>query len=407
MKEQQPSSLDGLLAKQAKLSQIVDQRQKLLKSLEEKLGQGGIENLVIDSKIDDIIRPKVEASFERVKASLVQTEATIADQTEPLISQAQQYIDNLALYQQTLIKLKEKDTFPKERLARREAQLQELREKAETDPVLKLGIKLLREREEKEKAAKAVETQPAVQVATPIIEEEKSLVLPDGSQPIGLIEKEKIVLEGLLCGSEEKPISGSELAKYVYGVNLPIATAKKRLHIRLTHLKRKLAPLKWQVVNKTLQGARFKREEALYYLASIEEEVKVEEEPKLVIFEDQNLIEFDGSRIELRRKALRVLQVLANNINKQVFSSTLSLESLGDANTGRTHLNHVVDSLKTKINPPEGGENYLISSGRKAQHSWYMLRGVEVIWEPKRQPREELEELAQGGFLAEDEIPEG
>lgn len=109
------------------------------------------------------------------------------------------------------------------------------------------------------------------------------------------------------------------------------------------------------------------------------------EKPRLVFFGDSSQIELDGRRINLTPDQLKVLQVLAKNINQQIPTRQLSYEALGNIDPVKTGLRGFINLLKKKITTPTAGE-LVVASGPKAQHSWYMLKEVDAVWYDQPEP---------------------
>lgn len=150
---------------------------------------------------------------------------------------------------------------------------------------------------------------------------------------------------------------------------------------RVEDLPNKLSQLRQLVEG----GFQYERElkEGEIFLASLrgapaEVEPAVEVRPMLVFVEDAGHIEFDGQTIQLNPFSLKVLKVLAENLGRQVLSRKLSEQALDEANTTKSGLRVFINRLQGKIN--QGGQEFLISSGRKGSSSGYILRGVEVVW---------------------------
>ena len=97
---------------------------------------------------------------------------------------------------------------------------------------------------------------------------EERILLPDGQDVTNrFTASERLVVEGLLCGSQENPISSSELARFVYDEEAPIDVLKVRLSVRLTSIRRKLDKLGYTVTNLVPREAGRLGKEGLYYLA--------------------------------------------------------------------------------------------------------------------------------------------
>lgn len=91
------------------------------------------------------------------------------------------------------------------------------------------------------------------------------LPLPDGSQSPPLTREESLILEGLLCVSEEKPATKSELAIFVYGDQIPVEETTQKLSQDLPRLGEKLSNTSWVVAERSEPN-----KEILYYLNKAE-----------------------------------------------------------------------------------------------------------------------------------------
>lgn len=112
------------------------------------------------------------------------------------------------------------------------------------------------------------EAEPTVGKATAESKEDR-ILLPDGQDVTDKFTVgEGLVIKGLLCGSEQKPISSSELARFVYDDESPIDVLKVRLSVRLTPVRRKLDELGYRIVNLVPREQGRLGKEALYYLAN-------------------------------------------------------------------------------------------------------------------------------------------
>lgn len=155
MSERQSNSQEQLQARQARLSGIIESRQQLEHRLHARIGEGGIENTPLDRKLGRI-KDKVGDSLQRARSSLAEVKQTIAMHGESLMARAQNYLDQITIYEAIIRENVEKGLYTPEITQRRQQQLQEFRARGETDPELKLGLKLLRQRQEKAKEKQAV-----------------------------------------------------------------------------------------------------------------------------------------------------------------------------------------------------------------------------------------------------------
>jgi len=242
-----------------------------------------------------------------------------------------------------------------------------------------------------ERIASQPESQTAIEVDIAVEEEKRKekvktggrgevLVLPDGKELHGLSLLQRRVIERLLLGSLNNPVSRSELEDYVYPDRLKIPKAGIESVIR--RVQKKLGQVNLKVISLVPKGRPPGNEEIYYYLylAPKEGEVKVGERPKLKLSENRNMIEIDGRKIRLTLKQLKVLQVLARRVGQPIASRQLSKDALGEIDPHRSRLREFVQQLKEKINSKEG-EEFLVSSGLPGSPAaWYMLRGVEVVW---------------------------
>lgn len=88
-------------------------------------------------------------------------------------------------------------------------------------------------------------------------------------------------------------------------------------------------------------------------------------------------IEIDGKTVKLPSKEVQILRSLAKRIDQQVPARELCQEALDTDNTQKGRLSVYFNSLKSRIDP-QG--RLLVSSGRKANQSWYSLRNTQISW---------------------------
>ena len=228
----------------------------------------------------------------------------------------------------------------------------------------------------------------AVRVAAekaPRIEKEKGkvFIFPDGKKVADLTAKESQILAQLHFSPDEALLS-SDLAISIYDKKVPIRTGRQRINAWLTLVNKKLREVGWQIVNVT---PLHRGKEAKYNLAPIEEKPTKEKEEgktRLTFFKEENSIELEERTIRLTPVQFKILEVLAKYADQPVISRQLSQEALGEPDPCKARLREYISRLRKEVNQP-GRQEFLISEMR-AHGSWYMLRGVEVVWPEEVKP---------------------
>lgn len=99
---------------------------------------------------------------------------------------------------------------------------------------------------------------------------DESIVFPNGKRPLKLSVQERLALEGLLCGSKDKPVSTTELIKLVWDEKVSISVGRERLGTALGKLRKKIKPADYKIVNLTPLNEGVKGKGGIYYLEEIE-----------------------------------------------------------------------------------------------------------------------------------------
>lgn len=194
---ERPKSLESLLGQRTRLSSVLEQRRRLFNTV----GKGEVKATTLANTVRiGHVRERVQTNVGRIESRLSQLQEEITTlvilQEEQLITQAQAYLDEVAISQAHLGTIRDylnrglltEDILSKETIQSFDRDHQELLTRPETDSQLKKGIELLRQGQEQKKEKEKPKPQEQVPVQ---VEEERVLPLLRISE-----EKREIKLEG-------------------------------------------------------------------------------------------------------------------------------------------------------------------------------------------------------------------
>ncbi|MDP2633051.1 MAG: hypothetical protein Q8P25_05025 [Candidatus Curtissbacteria bacterium] len=108
--------------------------------------------------------------------------------------------------------------------------------------------------------------------------EAEGLVDFDFGRVKGLRRQDRKIIDFLRWTSAERPLSGEELSRDIYGFGVDLEAAKNRLSVHLGVLRKKLLEYGYQIVNLNLHGSK---KGGLYYLLKVDETSVTERDLKL------------------------------------------------------------------------------------------------------------------------------
>lgn len=402
--------------------QQLEQRQRRLFGIMEKRVDPSILEPHITRRLGDTferdlkvgtVNNKLRTSYERINSELSDIQVRLdVVQGEELVSEAQAYLDELAVRNAQLSQLRRlltSNDISQDIFDRREAQFRQLEARGQSDSDLKRGIEMIEARKrEQEELAREFETETPSSQEPQVIAEPKA-ELPElarvtraeageaSMHTVSVYWRNKIViLDGREISLRRSNVGWAvfmELAKNAHnsvGSDALDETASRVGSLHNNPGSEAIHYLKGvfegdQNVPSLIVSERDGRRQRYSLDADVE---FVGDKPKMQISATSNRVLFEGQVVELRELEVKALRVLARNVDKELFSRDLSLEAYGNANSTETNLARSIRQLKSRLNRNNMPD--IIFSGQSAQKSWNVLKGVDVVFEEKE--KDEVED---------------